>query len=395
MSDYVVSSPGLTQIIDNFSNISIIGDGDSVEIDGYNNNISSTGGADTIVANGNGDSIITYGSNDNITIGPDSATIYSSDSTVKIYDNNAMATIYGSRNTISGGGHISDYGSYNTFNNLEQGSSINLHGDHATVNENAQVTIFSESTYDTVTGSSMVLVLGPSAFSTAHLIGGAGIDTLQLGGPGSFDLRGGEVQGFERLFLAGSINVILDGAAWTVFGRSNDTVTLGSGVVAVSLSGAGDAVDATLGNGATLKVGDSLVGSGSTLNLSGGGSFDFNLINFSRFPNVNAGANEVLIFGGGDETINGASGGNDTFGFHANNSDTYTINSFVSAGTNHDYIQLDQALLVDKNDHSISPDKWVNEHVSFVGGNWAIQDGMNTIIVVGHNLNPGQDIVFV
>jgi hypothetical protein len=183
-----------------------------------------------------------------------------------------------------------------------------------------------------------------------------------------------------------------------VYWDSHSTVTLGTGQTYVV--GGVEVINATIGSRATLLSTDYLSGNGTTtLNLNGSGSFDFNsMSDFEGFSTINAGQNEFLTFKGTSWvpqlTINAASGGADTFAFHATAFGSYLINNFISNGSNHDYIQLDQAVL-NQGGTEISQSEWINQNVSPAGGNWTIQDGNNTIIVVGHKFVPGQDIVFV
>ena len=124
------------------------------------------------------------------------------------------------------------------------------------------------------------------------LVGGTGMDTLNLTGAGAIDLNKFALTGFENLNLAAGETVTLNSAQFTVHGVGNDVVTLGTGPNSVSFDGGTNIVNAVIGTGATLGTGDSLVGGTGmdTLNLTGAGAIDLNKFALTGFENLNLAA---------------------------------------------------------------------------------------------------------
>src|SRR5262249_54529467 len=147
-------------------------------------------------------------------------------------------------------------------------------------------------------------------------------------GAGTFNFNNITFAGFENLNLSSNETITLNNTSLSITGIANDVVTLGTGNDTVTFTGGDDTVtlgtgnhsvtfasgtntvNATIGSGATLHAGDSLVGgtggTGSdTLNLSGKGSLDLNSFTFSGFETVNLDAQETVTFNGSNLNING------------------------------------------------------------------------------------------
>ena len=160
-------------------------------------------------------------------------------------------------------------------------------------------------TVDAVIGTGATLHAGDT------LAGGSGIDTLNLSGAGSFDLKTIALTGFEQLNLSANETVTLNNENLSVHGAGNNAVTLGTGTDGVSFDGGTNIVNAVIGTGATLWYGDSLVGGTGmdTLNLTGAGAIDLNKFALTGFENLNLAAGETVTLNNAQFTVHGV--GND------------------------------------------------------------------------------------
>jgi hypothetical protein len=390
MTDYTVS--GDQTIVDDVSTINVIGSTANVTVVGYSDTINASanddtitqlGGPDVLNLSGRGisasvdyDAVITVsGDKAAITCAGYGAATFTGNGTASDHMTESMFGNNGSYDFITVSGSYIDLSIMGTNLVTLSGSNDSVSTAGSTSNHTSIYAQNGGSFYEMSSNYSDVSIVGNGVL--AYINHGLGeIVTIQ-GTGNTVYFNNSEVGYGNLIYLYGNNNIIHDNVAGNlgISGGSNTTIYLNHDNIITTIT-CPDPTVVSSGNNDDISINFAAT---ANVTLSGGG-------NVIRLYETNA---SITI------SKNAAVDGPDTFIFNSNSDGAVTIAGFTPTGANHDYIELDSSLLYDKNGHAISPDKWMNENLSSVGNDAVIHDGLNTITVVGHSLNPGHDIIFV
>jgi hypothetical protein len=342
--------------------VNVSGSSEVVGITGNNNTVNVSGAHDTVTVSGNGETVNVSGAIDSVTLNGagDTLNLLTSDinTSLALTASGAIINLLGGGDsvTITGDGdHVNVTGASDvvTFTGNNEVVTLGSGQEKLTFNgSNETVTLGSGPDSITFNSGPNTVTAAITSVNAADHLSGSGNDTLNLTGAGSLNFKNIIFSGFSTINLdpnnpetvtlnndAQTLNPSVP--SLTINGSSNDTVTLGPGKTSVSFVSGSNVVNATLGTGATLIAGDSLLGGGGTdkLVLTGTNTtaFDLNsLAAVTGFEIISLAASENVILTHANLTVAGTSSDTVTLGAGTDSvtfaSGANTVNAVLGTG---------------------------------------------------------------